>query len=122
MIFLDSNIIIGYLHGDEAIVSELTVRQVDRQALFVSSITVTEVLALSSLSEKDIRVIEKFLDSFIVVQPDKHIAVLAARLRRQHALELPDALIAASAIAHGIPLATRDKKLLRTTQIDTLSF
>ncbi len=111
MILLDSNIVIGYLNGDERIVATLDNLKRDRVALLVSSITVTETLSLSSITMETLRTVEDFLDGFIVIPPDKYIAKVAATLRREHRIEVPDALIVATARSHALALATRDKKL-----------
>jgi predicted nucleic acid-binding protein len=111
MILLDGNIVIGYLNGDPQIISTLDTLKRERRAMFVSSITVTETLSLSSITQEKLPVIERFLDGFIVVAADKEIAKAAAVLRRAYHLDVPDAFIAGTAYVQGIPLATRDRKM-----------
>ena len=120
MIFLDSNIIIDYLHGDTAIISSLNEYREEQRALFISTITITEVLSLSSATPTEIKIIDDFLNSFILIQPDKHIAKTAATLRRNLNVSLPDALIVASAMVHNIPLATRAQKLRKIPNLDII--
>ena len=111
MMLLDSNIVIGYLNGETEIIKALNALKTDHQALFISSITIAEALSFSSVTSDKQLIIEQFLDGFIVIQPDKEIAKIAASLRREHGLDIPDAFIAATAMVHHIPLATRDKKI-----------
>ena len=110
MILLDSNIVIGYLNGDASIIEKLDAFVRERQALFISLITVSEALCLPEAGN-NLATIEQFLDGFIIIEPDKEIAKVAAAVRRQHKLDIPDAYIVATAVARKIPLATRDKKM-----------
>jgi len=111
MILLDSNIVIGYLNGDEKIIATLDELKEGREGVCISSITVAEALSLSSITDEKLQTIEQFLNGFIVIHPDMDIARIAAKLRRKNQIDLPDAFIAATAQVHDIPLATRDKKM-----------
>lgn len=117
MIFLDSNIIIGYLNGDSTIVTNLRDAKLRSEALFISTLTITETLTLPATKAKTLPRVSAFLDEFIAAQPDKHIAFYAAKLRRTYELSLPDAIILASAAAHGVPFVTRDKQLKKVTEV-----
>ncbi len=111
MILLDSNIIIGYLNGDTRVVETLDGLIRERRALFVSPVSIAEALCLPEATGENLIAIEQFLDGFIVIEPDKTIAKMAASLRRKHRLDIPDAFIVATAAVHSIPLATRDKRM-----------
>ena len=52
--------------------------------------------------------VEEFLAPFREIAVDRSIAERAGRLRRGSALRTPDALIAATAIEHGLELVTRN--------------
>ena len=110
MILLDSNIVIGYLNGDVSIIERLDAFVRERRALFISLISVSEALCLPEAGD-NLATIEQFIDGFIVIEPDKEIAKVAAALRRTHRLDIPDAYIVATAITRNVPLATRDKKM-----------
>lgn len=110
MILLDSNIVIGYLNGDAAIIEKLDAFVRERRALFISLITVSEALCLPEAGG-NLATVEQFLDGFIIIEPDKEIAKIAAAIRRRNKLDIPDAYIVATAITRNIPLATRDKKM-----------
>jgi predicted nucleic acid-binding protein len=51
------------------------------------------------------------LDGFELIELNEVIAERAVRLRQQHRLKLPDAIIWASALAHSMLLVTRDTKV-----------
>ncbi|MEK9154392.1 MAG: PIN domain-containing protein [Patescibacteria group bacterium] len=111
MILLDSNIVIGYLNGDQHIVDTLDALVRNRVALFISPVSIAEALCLPDATGEKLATIEEFLDGFIVIDPDTAIAKLAASLRRSYKLDIPDAFIVATAMERSIPLATRDKKM-----------
>ena len=108
---LDSNIVIGYLNGDESIRSVLHVWREAGTVLFISHISVVEALSSPALFHDDIVRVERFLSDFIIIPLDMDISRRAAALRRSHKLGVPDAIIVASALANHLPLATRDKKI-----------
>jgi predicted nucleic acid-binding protein len=51
-----------------------------------------------------------FLDSFELIELNEKVAERAVRLRQQHRLKLPDAIVWASAQVHAMLLVTRDTK------------
>ncbi|MDP9320931.1 MAG: type II toxin-antitoxin system VapC family toxin [Chloroflexota bacterium] len=54
--------------------------------------------------------VEEFLAPFREIPVDRMIAERAGRLRRGSAMRTPDALIAATAIEHGLELVTRNRR------------
>ncbi len=121
MILLDSNILIGYLNGDNAVISKLQAFRSEEVVLFISAITVTEVLALSSLTPAEIKIIEAFLSEFVILSVTGNIAKQAATLRRTHKISVPDALIASTALLHLIPLVTADVQLHKIPRLKTVT-
>ena len=108
---LDSNILIGYLNGDPIIGSTLRSWREAGAVLFISHISVIEILSYPTLSAQEIVAIEDFLSDFIVIPLDMQVSRHAAEIRRLYKLLTPDAIIVGSAIANNLPLATRDKKI-----------
>jgi predicted nucleic acid-binding protein len=121
MILLDSNILIGYLNGNENIIKKLLAYRQDEVILFISAITVTEVLALASLTLGEIKIIETFLSEFVILSVTGNIAKQAATLRRRHKISVPDALIASTAQLHLIPLITADVQLHKIPRLKTIN-
>lgn len=114
---IDSNILIGYLNGDEAIIAALNGWKEDSRVLLISAISFAEVLSYPLLEEKDIRKAKEFLSGFVSIPFDEVLAEKAAEMRRLHKLTLTDAGIAATALAYRVPLITRDKQFQRVKEI-----
>ena len=110
---LDSNILIGYLNGDAAIIATTQKWRTNGTVLFISHVSVIEALSLPALSVEQIVEIEQFLSDFIIIPIDMIISRKAAELRRVHDLSVPDAIVTASAQVNRLQLVTRDKKLLK---------
>lgn len=121
MILLDSNILIGYLNGDATVIKKLYEYKQSETVLFISAITVTEVLALASLTPAEIKIIEAFLSEFVILSVTGNIAKQAATLRRIHKISVPDALIASTALLHLIPLVTADVQLHKIPRLKTVT-
>lgn len=114
----DTNILIAYLNGDVAIVSALSRLQAERRAVFVSSVTVTELLAHPSLLREEEKKIETFLSFFTILQFDASIARHAAFFKRTYGLGFQDAAIAATAYDRRLPVITRDKQFRRIKEVE----
>lgn len=54
--------------------------------------------------------VDEFLSAFREVVIDRAIATRAGRLRRETAIATPDALVAATALEHGLELVTRNRR------------
>lgn len=100
-ILLDSVILIDHFNGVPMATEYL--RRVGGEA-HVSAITRAEVLTGLEGSVRQLGA--RLLDCFSFVPIDREIADLAAELRHLHGWKLPDALQAASAVHHGLMLAT----------------
>lgn len=72
-----------------------------------SSITRAELFSSRNVNEDGL---ERMLGFFEEVEVSRTIATRAGRVRREHGMALPDAVIAATALSLGVPLATRNKK------------
>jgi len=103
---LDTNAILYLLGGKLA--QTLPVGQ-----YFISVISEMELLSYPSLDESAKAKIEGFLSEVTVVGLTEKVKSLAIRLRRQHSLKLPDAIVAATALSLGASLLTNDSKLLQ---------
>jgi predicted nucleic acid-binding protein len=100
----DTNILIDLTKGIDG-----ALREVERyEDPAVSIITVIEVL-VGALPESE-SLERALLADFDVVPLDEAVAEEAARLRRDHRMKLPDAIIWASARTEGRLLVTRNTK------------
>ena len=103
-LLVDTNIILYALKGDNALTD-----LIDGQELFISFVTRIELLSFPKIDAAGIELIERFLQQVPVVESSPVINADAIYLRRKSGLEVPDAIIAASARFLGVRLMTADK-------------
>lgn len=114
---IDSNIIINFLNKDQTVFDLFRLLLTQEKSLFISSITITEVLAFPTMSPSNFDTSSTFLKNFISIPLNDQIAIRAAYFRRKYRLTLPDAAIVATAAALRIPLITRDKQFDKVTEV-----
>jgi predicted nucleic acid-binding protein len=76
----------------------------------ISVITRAEVLAWPSHTAQSIQEAVAGMTGFAQLGVDTLVADEAARIRRECNLKLPDALIAATALLHGVPVVTANAR------------
>mgnify|MGYP001607210295 FL=1 len=113
---IDTNIIIYYLEGEQAVVSFL---RTHRGKLAISSITWMETLSYP-FSANEEQVVRVFLQELRLIEISSPVMELSIEIRRTKKMKLPDAIIAASAI-HDLTLVTRNIKDFKGTAIKTLN-
>ena len=96
-LLVDSDVLVDHLRGRVRFVA-------GRNEVHVSTINRAELLAGRSTDEARVRLL---LTAMIEIPVDAAIAERAGRIRRASQARLPDALIAATAIEHGLTLVTR---------------
>ena len=113
-LLLDTNVVLGLLKntGDIGRLEELQAVSSDECAY--SSITRIELLGFHGISENEDGIIRNVLNRFHYLAVTRQIEDIAIEIRRQSkTVKLPDALIMATARAHGIRLVTLDEDLKR---------
>ncbi|MCA1755521.1 MAG: type II toxin-antitoxin system VapC family toxin [Spirochaeta sp.] len=100
----DTNIIIDYLNGIELARGELQ----RYRRVFISPITFVEVLVGTSPSN-DV-VVRAFLSRFTTTELSSATLETAIRIRTNHRVRVPDALVRAAAEVNGLLLVTRNTK------------
>ena len=75
-----------------------------------SVITEIELFSWKSASQFDFDLVNLFVGVSLSLELEKDIRDKAAELRRQHNLEIPDAIIAATAVVHGLTLITNNSE------------
>jgi hypothetical protein len=104
----DTNTIIDLVVGrlPAASISWLE-QQLERQTVTISVITRIELLTKTEPAA-EYATMQSFVQSVAVLPLDEPVTRQTIRLRQQHRVKLPDAIIAATALAHGLTLLTRN--------------
>jgi toxin FitB len=97
-VLVDTDLFIDHLRGARAL-------QLDGDVLSYSAITRAELFAGRA---SEVPRVQALLAPFRELPVDRAVAELGGRIRREHGVRLADALIAATALAHGLQLATRN--------------
>jgi predicted nucleic acid-binding protein len=111
MILCDTNIIIEFYRGNSEIINEL--QNIGLSNLAISVITAGE-LYYGALDKRELAKIQKHLSLLSQISLDADISSqfldLLEEYALSHKLSVPDALIAATALARDIPLFTLNLK------------
>jgi predicted nucleic acid-binding protein len=105
-LFLDTNILLYYLKGDEALSSIFRGR-----TLALPFITEMELLSYSKITEEEETKIKELFKECVIVEMVDAIKKKAIETRKAYRLKLPDSIIAATAAHLDMPLITADTDL-----------
>ncbi len=105
MILLDSNIVI-YLRDPR--LSEKIFRQIDDERLATCNVVIAEVLGFKGLGKSDADYFERFLVTMKNYQLDDKVTKMVIELRKLCTIQLPDAIIAATALVNDLSLCTHN--------------
>jgi predicted nucleic acid-binding protein len=112
-VILDTNILIEILKGDKRTIAK--VESLKRE-LCISSITAME-LFYGAHDRAEVKKLEKFILLFTLLYPDEALSRKAMELVKQyaksHSLDIPDSLIAATALTQNCELFTYNRKVFR---------
>ena len=115
MKLIDTDIAIDHFHGNQSAHDFFAQTLASGDALYISVITLTELLAGMRSGEEELT--EKLLSLFTVIDVDNAIGRKAGeylrRYSRSHNVDLGDALIAATAAMMEAELVTRNIKIIR---------
>lgn len=116
-LFLDTNIIIYFLEGDDTLTTFL-----NGKIPYISFITKLELLGHESITnEQEIR-IEAFLSDCIIIGLNPDIEQVVIRIRKKYRVKLPDSIIMATAIYHDIPLITADRDFEKVEELNVIYY
>ncbi len=116
-IFLDTNIILYLLNGDETLASFLNQKQ-----LYISIITELELLGFDSISKKEEKVIKEFLDMCKIIPINQSIKEETISVRKRYGLKLPDSIIVSSSIYLDLPLITSDSDFKKVKELTLIYY
>ena len=74
----------------------------------ISVITEIELLCWKTTTDKDLKVIHNFINDALIFELEKEIKLETAEIRKANKIKLPDAIIAATALAYDFILLTRN--------------
>jgi len=98
-LLVDTDVLIDHLRGQRRLVAS-------GRRLAVSVVSRCELFAGRDEPER----LRRFLSAMVELTIDPVIAELAGTTRRDTGIATPDALIAATAVIHDIPLLTRNRR------------
>ena len=111
MILCDTNILIEFYKNTQQVVQEL--RRIGQDQLAVSTVTQAE-LYFGALNKAELQKIKQHLSLLHQLHIDVRISAQFLQLMEtyslSHKLSIPDAMIAATAMVHGLNLYTLNKK------------
>ena len=116
-IFLDTNIVLYLLSGDDTIADFL-----NDKTVFLSFITELELLGYKEISAEDLSKIESLLADSTIIDINSEIKKIVIELRKSNKIRLPDAIIAATSHYLNIPFMTSDKDLTKLTDLNILLY
>lgn len=112
-ILVDTDLFVDHLRGSHEL-------KPSKHRLHYSVITRAELFAGNTATN----LVSILLSPFREIPVDRDVAERAGRIRRESGIRMPDALIAATAIEHGLGLATRNRAdfdKVRSLRLRTLS-
>ena len=98
----DTNAVIYLLKGNDCMQPYLASR------LSISVISLMELLSFPDITQAEDKMIRELINSCEVLSLSEDIVELTIQIRKNAKVKLPDAIIAATAISHQIPLITAD--------------
>jgi hypothetical protein len=110
-VICDTNILIGALNGQQAAIE--LIHQILPENVVLSAVTVMELI--QGMGDKhQLAWMKKQIRYYDVIHFTEEISQKSIQLvhdfKLSHGLEIPDAIIAATALHHQLPLATFNKK------------
>ena len=113
---LDSNTVIDYiaqLHPDNAM---LFLNQIIDEEINVSVITKIEVLSFDPDKDDNYPILVDFFEAANLIDLSSDIVNKTIQIRQKQKIKLPDAVIAATALANGLILISRNTKDFKNFQ------
>ncbi|MDP2061311.1 MAG: type II toxin-antitoxin system VapC family toxin [Flavobacteriaceae bacterium] len=116
-LFLDTNIILYLLNGDETLAELLNNKQ-----LYISVITELELLAYKGITAKEEKVIKEFVSQCKTVAINSEVKQETIRIRKAYNIKLPDCIIIATALYLDLPLITSDVEFKKVDELTLIHY
>ena len=116
-LFLDTNILLYLLQGDQTIAHSL-----DNKQFYISFITQLELLSFSNLKRSEEKLINELLSECVIIDINSAIKQVTIDLRRRYKLRLPDCLVAATALYLDLPIFTADSDFKKFEELNLIYY
>tara|TARA_R110000868_G_scaffold330624_1_gene591598 strand:- start:2088 stop:2459 length:372 start_codon:yes stop_codon:yes gene_type:complete len=116
-LFLDTNIILYLLNGDETLAELLNGKQ-----LYISVITELELLAYKGITAKEEKVIREFVSQCKTITINNEVKQETIRIRKAYNTKLPDSIIIATALYLDLPLITSDIEFKKVDELTLIHY
>lgn len=107
---LDTNVVIHFLDASLPIKSINSLNQILDDAPIVSVVTKMELLGFNFTSMDEQIIMETFINNSSILDINNDIVAKTISIRKTKKMKLPDAIIAATALVHGLILITNNLK------------
>ena len=107
----DTNAVIYLLEGRECMRGFLD------KSLGVSVISAMELLSYPDISSEEDAKIREFLGDCETFNISEEVKEQTIQIRRTYKTKLPDSIIAATAVCHGVPLITADTGIYKISEL-----
>lgn len=111
-LLVDTNFLIYLLNGHRSVQPYLN------KNFFISEISEMEILGVKGISPAVLKIRSELIETCFKVSFGTDIKEIAIQIKQKATINLPDAIIAASAMYTGIPLVTADKEFLKVSGLD----
>ena len=108
MYLLDTNAVIYYLKAAFPPKAMNVLHNVVDEQPMVSVFSKIELLGFNAINSQEQSVTETFINGALVFELDETVTSKTIALRKLYRIKLPDAIIAATAIAYNLTLLTRN--------------
>lgn len=116
-LFLDTNIILYLLNGDETLAELLNGKQ-----LYISVITELELLAYKGITAKEEKIINEFVSQCKTITITTAVKQETIRIRKTYNTKLPDSIIIATALYLDLPLITSDIEFKKVEELTLIHY
>jgi predicted nucleic acid-binding protein len=116
-IFVDTNILIYFLKGEQEVIEMIGDKDVA-----ISFITELELLSFPDLSKESEQIISNLLKECTIIELNRKIKDLTIEFRKKTKLKIPDSIVAASAYYMNLPLLTADKQMRIIDEVEVIIY
>jgi len=105
----DTNTAIYYLQQQFSLFAEKFIDDLlKEESPIISAITEIELLCWKTATEKDLEVLNDFINDSLVIELEQQVKLKTAEIRKTYRIKLPDAIIAATALVYELTLVSRN--------------